>query len=80
MLNYQQMEFLTYERQKGFLDEAAQRRLAKLLPPPNRPQRYRQIVRRWAAAQLVQSVVQLLSVAVVSPHQFHSDFSDRPSH
>jgi peptide/nickel transport system substrate-binding protein len=43
MLNYQQMEFLTYERQKGFLDEAAQRRLGKLLPPTNWPQWYRQI-------------------------------------
>ena len=28
MLNYHQMEFLTYERQRGFLAEAAARRLA----------------------------------------------------
>ncbi len=37
MLNHQQMEFLAFERQSIFLDEAEQRRFAKLILPQPQP-------------------------------------------
>lgn len=37
MLQYQQLELLTYERQKMFLEEAEQRRLEEMLLAQSRP-------------------------------------------
>ena len=52
MLNYQQMEFLTYERQHEFLAEAEQRRLWKSLPALRSSQAQR--IAGWVGSQLVQ--------------------------
>jgi hypothetical protein len=50
-MQYQQLEFLTYERQQTFLEEAEQRRLQKTLPAPRR--RSVQAMMRWFGVHLV---------------------------
>ena len=52
MLQYQQLELLTYERQKMFLEEAEQRRLEEMLLAQSRP-KHKPIhhLLRWIGAQ-----------------------------
>ena len=61
MLNYHQIEFLAYERQKMFLEEAEQRRLQDNFPNPS--------VMHWLGARLVQWGLQLQGEKMKFIHQ-----------
>jgi hypothetical protein len=53
-MQYQQLEFLTYERQQIFLEEAEQRRLQNALPAPrHRWHRSVQSMMCWFGIRLV---------------------------
>jgi hypothetical protein len=60
MLQHQQLELLTYERQKMFLEEAEQRRLEEMLLAQSRP-KHKPIhhLLRWIGAHLVRWGLQL---------------------
>ena len=76
MLNYQQTEFLTYDRQRGFLAEAEARRLtaACVASRPSLAQR----TRCWIGAHLVQWGSTLQGETAASALSLHA--SAQPAH
>ena len=60
MLHYRQLEFLTNERQKMFMEEAEQHRLEKIVSAqPDAPQRLFPRLSHWVGAHLVRWGLQL---------------------
>ena len=71
MLNYEQMEFLTYERQRGFLAEAEARRLANTCVAswPSLSNR----IQCWVGSHLIHWGSMLQGQTAQSPLSIHDD-------